>query len=164
MLAAASVAEAIPKLRQNARLCQTDGAGARCRFRGDTEAAPELEALPNRWRPGRDSDRRFDARPSGLRRRHRRHRIGQPGEPFLPERHLGGERRLLREASFDLAPLLRAEHAQHVFSGNELATVGRIYGVVLAHPSRQALSFNNPRLIQLFIVPSGTLMRAASSS
>ena len=153
MLAAARVAEAIPKLRQNARLCQTDG--------GLGETVETWAKPMETWaRP----DRRFDARPGGLRRRHRCHRIGQPGEPFLPERHLGGERRLLREASFDLAPLLRAEHAQHVFSGNKLATVGRIYDVVLAHPSRQALSFNNPRLIQLFIVPSGTLMRTASSS
>jgi len=36
---------------------------------------------------------------------------------------------------------------------------GRQSGAARAHPSRQALSFNSPRLIQLFIVPSGTLMR-----
>ena len=34
----------------------------------------------------------------------------------------------------------------------------------VAHASRQARSFNRPRLIQLFIVPSGTLMRSARSS
>ena len=38
------------------------------------------------------------------------------------------------------------------------------YGVVVAHRSRQSLSFNSPRRIQLFMVPSGTLMRSASSS
>ncbi len=65
----------------------------------------------------------------------------------------------MRETPFDFASLHCTEHAQYVFGGNEIAVVRRIYGVVLAHPSRQALSFNSPRLIQLFMVPSGTLMR-----
>ena len=68
-------------------------------------------------------------------------------------------RRLFAETPFDLPPLRGTEHAQYVFSGKELVGVGRIYGVVLIHRSRQVLSFNSPRLIQLFIVPSGTRMR-----
>ena len=99
-----------------------------------------------------------------LRRRDRRDRVGEHAQPLLPERHLGSERRLLRQAALDLAPLLGPEHAQHIFSGDELAAVGRVDGVVVAHRSRQALSFNSPRRIQLFIVPSGTFMRAAKSS
>ena len=90
--------------------------------------------------------------------------VGDPAQPLLPERHFGRKRRLLRQASFDLAPLLGAEHAQHVFGGNEIATGGRIHGVVGAHASRQVLSFSSPRRIQLFMVPSGTLIRVASSS
>jgi len=56
--------------------------------------------------------------------------VGDPAQPFLPERHLGRKRRLLGQASLDLTPLLGAEHAQHVFGGNEIATGGRICGVV----------------------------------
>ena len=96
-------AEAMPKPRQNARLCHTDAGRAAAR-RGD---------------------RGLDARPGGRRRRDRRDRVGKPGQPLLPERHLGGERRLLRHAALDLAPLLGAEHAQHVFGGDEVAAVRR---------------------------------------
>ena len=141
MLAVASAPAPMPKARQNSRLFHND-AGLR----------------------GGRADRRVDPRPGLRRRRDRRHRLGEPAEALLPERHFGRKRRLLRKASFDLAPLLRAQHAQHVFGGDQVAAVGRTYGVVLAHASRQALSFNRPRLIQLFIVPSGTLMRSASSS
>src|ERR1700704_371096 len=98
------------------------------------------------------------------RRCDRRYGIGDPAQPLLPECHLGRKRRLLRQPALDLAPLLRAKHTQYVFGGDQIATGSRIYGVVRAHASRQALSFNSPRRIQLFMVPSGTLMRAASSS
>ncbi len=70
----------------------------------------------------------------------------------------------MHQATLHLAPLLGPEHAQHVFGGVELAAVCRVDGVVVAHRSRQALSFNRARRIQLFIVPSGTFIRAANCS
>jgi hypothetical protein len=141
-------------------------AGGRERRRSDAEAAPEREVLPQRCglRRLRRGDRSLDLRPGVLRRRNRRDRIGKHAEPLLPERHLGGERRLVHQAALDLAPLLGPEYAEHIFGGDELAAVCRVDGVVVAHRSRQALSFNRARRIQLFIVPSGTFVRAANCS
>ena len=71
----------------------------------------------------------------------------------------------LGHARLDLAPLLGAEHAEDVFGREHAAFVlGCDMVDVVAHASRQVLSFNSPRRIQLFIVPSGTLMRSASCS
>src|SRR5262245_11654217 len=155
-----------PRGRDETEISERRDARGRKRRRGDAKAAPEREALPQRCGPRgrRGWDRSLDLRPGMPRRRDRRDRVGKHAQPLLPERNLGSERRLLRQAALDLAPLVGSEHAQHIFSGDELAAVRRVNGVVVAHRSRQALSFNNPRRIQLFIVPRGTFMRAANSS
>ena len=71
---------------------------------------------------------------------------------------------LARHAELRGAPILGAEHAEHIFGCGEVVTVVTAYGVFVAHRSRHARSFNSPRLIQLFMVPSGTFAFAASSS
>ena len=61
------------------------------------------------------------------------------------------------------------QHAEGVFGGEQLV-LGQIFKrfaaivVGVAHCSRQLLSLIIARRIQLFMVPSGTLMRAARSS
>src|SRR5262249_23480312 len=133
---------------------------------GEPKAAREREARPQRcWPRGRRrGDRSLDLRPDMLWWGDRRDLVGKPAQPLFPECDLGSERRLLRQASLDLAPLVGPEHAQHILSGNDLAAFRRLDGIVVAHRSRQALSFSNPRRIQLFIVPRGTFKRAATSS
>ena len=86
-------------------------------------------------------------------------------EALLPFGDLARERRFLGHAFLDRAPFLGAEHTKDVFGREHAAFVLRCDMVdVVAHASRQVLSFNSPRRIQLFIVPSGTLMRSASCS
>ena len=144
MLAAASVAEPMAKPRQNARLCHIDeglgaaaaGAAIAASMRDQCCCGGATGATASASPPSRSSQNATSDASAGSCARRR----------STSRRSVG------------------AEHAQHVFGGNEVAAVGRAYGVVVAHPSRQALSFNSPRRIQLFIVPSGTLMRAASSS
>src|SRR6516162_9446261 len=90
---------------------------------------------------------------------------------FLPPIHQGAaprtqprrEARLAGETQLRKTPLLDWKHAEHIFRG-EIAAIASVYAVRIAHRSRHALSFRSPRLIQLFMVPSGTLDLWASSS
>ncbi len=92
--------------------------------------------------------------------------VGQRGQTVLPEIHLSGE---LFAALHQLLcmPAARAiQYAQHVFAGEHF-TLGRILlhrfsGRV--HRSRHAFRRTKLRRIQLFTVPSGVLVRWASSS
>ena len=56
------------------------------------------------------------------------------------------------------------EHTEGVFGGEQLVLGKTAMVEGLAHRSRHAFSLIIARRIQLFMVPSGTLMRAASSS
>ena len=149
---------------------QRGDAGGRERGRADAEAAPERDALPQR-RSGSGDGGRPTAMAASIcdhawRRWHdRRDGVGDPAQPLLPERHLGRKRRLLREASLDLAPLLarRARPARIRRQSRLPPAAGSMVSSVLM-PRDRLSSFSSPRRIQLFMVPSGTLMRAASSS
>ena len=70
----------------------------------------------------------------------------------------------MRQALLRLAALGRAEDAEHVFGRDQLVAFLLNDGAIVGHRSRQSLSFSKPRRIQLFMVPSGTFMRSASSS
>ncbi len=107
---------------------------------------------------------RLDATPNLRRRRDRRGLIGEAHKPRLPERHLGGESRLALDAQLGSAALRGGKHAEDIFRGGKIAVLARAYGVVVVHRSRHARSFMSPRLIQLFMVPSGTSDLRASSS
>ena len=143
MLAAASPVEAMAKVRQKARLFQK----------------------PVRSRSGaREADNALDAGPDFGRRNHHGNRFRQAAKPRLPERNLRREFGLARHAELRDAPILGAQHAEHIFGCGEVVAVVTAYGVFVAHRSGHARSFNSPRLIQLFMVPSGTFAFAASSS
>ncbi len=74
-----------------------------------------------------------------------------------------GEGRLGSGARLRRPALLAREHAEGKLAGKRPVVVA--FPVRrLAHRSRQSLSFARPRLIQLFIVPSGTPVRPASAS
>src|SRR5579883_1357722 len=97
-------------------------------------------------------------------RRNRCDRIRQWAQALLPERDLRGEGLVVHEAPLHLASLDRAQHAEHILGRGELLAFRLQFVAVVGHRSRQSLSFIRPRLIQLFMVPSGTRMRSASSS
>ena len=67
-----------------------------------------------------------------------------------------------REPLLGRGTLRARQHAEHKLGGEQFV-VGHMVGHV-AHCSRQLLSLIIARRIQLFMVPSGTLMRAARSS
>ena len=145
MQRAAIAAEPMAKPRQNARLCHNPA------------------RLADRW--CRRADCRFDARPGLRRGRDGFNLVGEATQALFPERDLAREIGILVEPLRKLAPILGIEHAEHVFGGRDLAVVlGSVLMVDIAHRSRQVLNFISPRLIQLFIVPSGTFMRSASCS
>ena len=56
------------------------------------------------------------------------------------------------------------QHAERVFGGEQFVVGQGAMVVGVAHCSRQLFSLIMARRIQLFMVPSGTLMRAAKSS
>ena len=144
MLATASPAEAMAKVRQKARLFQKparSGGGAKRGRQAILDAGPDFG-----WRHDRGN------------------RFRQSAKARLPERDLRREFGLSRHAELGGAPILGAEHAEHILGCGEIVAVATAYGVFVAHRSRHARSFNSPRLIQLFMVPSGTFAFAASSS
>ena len=61
--------------------------------------------------------RSLDARPSAGRGTHRSDALGKSAEPLLPEGDLARKRRLARDPLLDRAPLMRAQHAEHIFGG-----------------------------------------------
>ena len=138
MLAAASPAEAMAKVRQKARLFQKPArsrGGASERRRAILDAGPDLAGGATAGNA-----------------------IGQSAKPRLPERDLA-PRMLGSRAMPELggAPIRRRSSTPSTYSAAvEVVRVVTVYGVFVAHRSRHALSFTSPRLIQLFMVPSGT--------
>ena len=108
---------------------------------------PRLDAIPHcGWR-----DDRADT-------------ASQSAKPSLPEGNLRSKARLACDAKLGLTPLLGSQHTEHILCRGEIAVLAGTYCVFIAHRSRHALSFNSPRLIQLFMVPSGTLAFSANCS
>jgi hypothetical protein len=144
MLAAASAAEAMAKVRQKARLCQSparSGAGfnaadSRASMPSQTAAGGATEGTPSANLPRRASQKATSAAKQGS----------------LASRNSARRRSC------------RPEHAKHIFGSGQVVMVARTNGVFIAHRSRHVLSFNSPRLIQLFMVPSGTRAFSANSS
>ena len=99
----------------------------------------------------------FDTRPQFSARCARRDRIRQRCQPILPNCDLFGKGRIGLRARTRRQEVLALQQAQNEFGGEQF---------VAGHSpaSMQALSFARPRLIQLFIVPSGTPMLSASSA
>src|SRR6185312_9923 len=101
----------------------------------------------------------------GSRRRCRFRDLAGPGrEALLPGGNQIGESGLARDAPLGVGALRPGQNAECVFGRNELVLGEAVMIRAVAHCSRQVLSLIIARLIQLFIVPSGTLIRAASSS
>ena len=69
-----------------------------------------------------------------------------------------------RNALFGRGPFGAGKHAKRVLSGEQLVVRQTAMVECVAHCSRHAFSLIIARRIQLFMVPSGTVMRAASSS
>ena len=101
--------------------------------------------------------------PGARRRRDSRSSLGKSAEPLLPEGDLAGENLIACDPLLDLAPFGHAEHPEHILGRDELVVLS-LRRPVVGHRSRHSLSLASPRLIQLFIVPSGTPDRSASSS
>ena len=83
---------------------------------------------------------------------------------MLPLRDQRGEGGLARQALLGRGALGPVEHAERIFGGEQFVVRQRAMVEGLAHRSRHAFSLIIARLIQLFIVPSGTFMRVANSS
>ena len=98
----------------------------------------------------------------------RRHDVGNlrspRRKPLLPFRHQPGKAMVARSALFGRAPLGAGQHAERVLCGEQLVVRQTAMVECVAHCSRQAFNLIIARRIQLFMVPSGTVMRAASSS
>src|SRR5580658_5053749 len=139
---------------------------ASCRERtGDAEAAPECEAVPKPralWRLSRKLG--SDAIPQAGGRRHLGN-LGRPRrKPLFPRHDQSRKSAVARHAPLRGGAVRAGQHAECVFGGEQFVA-GQIAVVVdVAHFSRQLFNLSIARLIQLFIVPSGTFMRSANSS
>ena len=104
-------------------------------------------------------------RPDGsLRQRRRWTLVGEGTSRASENATSGGESRFALDAQLGSAALRGGKHTENIFRGDKIAVLARTYGVVVVHRSRHARSFLSPRLIQLFMVPSGTSDLRASSS
>ena len=56
-------------------------------------------------------------RAQARRRVHRSNALGESAEPLFPKGDLARKGRLARDTLLDRAPLIRAQHAEHVFGG-----------------------------------------------
>ena len=110
----------MPKARQNARLCHSDARSAAA------AARPIAASMRDQACAGGATGATASASPPS--------RSSQNATSDASAGSCARRRSTSRRSS-------RAEHAQHVFGGDQLAAVGRTYGVVLAHASRQALQF-----------------------
>src|SRR5215510_1290378 len=135
-----------------------EGAGSK------TQSAPECKALPQTGAGGLRGQGAGNAIPNLLRRKHFRNLSGPGRETLLPGRDLACEAAVMGNALLGGGSVDAVEHAQRIL-GREQFVFGQA-GMVecIAHCSRHAFSLNMARRIQLFIVPSGTLMRVARSS
>ena len=109
------------------------------------------------------AERSLDTGPQALGRRDLGDGANKPAEPLFPKGDLARKGGVAGYSSLGGAPLLGAEHAEHIFGRGQAHTL-TVFFAGVAHRSRHALSLASPRLIQLFMVPSGTPARSARSS
>ena len=95
---------------------------------------------------------RLNAGPHLLGRRNGFDLRRQDTEPLLPKFDLRGERGLALEPELDIATLLSAQQAKHVFRG-ERSIVLVTHVALVGHLSRQALSLSRLRRIRAFHGP-----------
>ena len=91
--------------------------------------------------------------------------LAGPGrKPFFPGGDQRGESRLARGPLGGSGALRAGQHAERMLRREQFVVRHAGMVVHVAHCSRQALSLIIARRIQLFMVPSGTFVRSASSS
>ena len=100
-----------------------------------------------------------------LRRRRNLRDFAGPGrQPLLPFGDHAGEVAVALQQPLRRRAIGARQHAERIFGGEQFVVGQGAMVAGVAHCSRQLFSLIMARRIQLFMVPSGTLMRAAKSS